>query len=361
VRVLTFYSNDNQVDGLVLDVLLRKHNRIRNALGISIPLPVDSQQVMAAILEGLILRSSDMGSASSQEFFNFVKPIEENVEKQWQTVAEREKRSRSLFAQESLKPEQVLPEWQAIRDAIGTSAQVKPFVIETLTAFGATSVEKQRYHTLTLNECPRELRDALSLGDKTTLNVVFENPVPEGAILLTRSHPLTDALASYVLDTASDSQAAKSIARRCGVTITKAVEKRTTLLLLRFRHHLLMTRDKEENRLLAEECVTLAFRGSANEPEWLPAAEVEALLQATPNGSITPDLASHDLERAINRLSDLIPHFEKIAHARAEEALAAHRRVRDASKIKGLRYAVEPVLPVDVLGLYLLQPASSTT
>lgn len=358
VRVLTYYSKDNQVDGLVLEVLLRKHKRIRSALGISIPLPVDSEQVMAAIMEGLILRGNDLGKESNQELFNFVKPIEEDVEKQWQSVSEREKRSRSLFAQESLKPEQVLPEWQAVRDAVGTSAQVKPFVLDAFAAFGATCAEKQRYHTITVNECPRELRDSLQLGDKTSLNVVFENPVPEGAILLTRSHPLTDALASYVLDTASDPHAAKAIARRCGVTITKAVDRRTTLLLLRFRHHLLMVRGKEESRLLAEECVTLAFRGSAKQPEWLTPAEVETLLAAQPAGNITPDLASHDLERALGNLAELTPHLDQVAKNRAGDALAAHRRVRDASKIKGLRYDVEAVLPVDVLGLYLLQPTN---
>lgn len=357
VRVLTYYSKDNQVDGLVLEILLQKHKRIRSALGISIPLPVDSEQVMAAIMEGLILRGGDLGRSSNQGLFDFVKPIEEDVEKQWQSVSDREKRSRSLFAQESLKPEQVLPEWQAVRDAVGTSAQVKPFVLDAFAAFGATCVEKQRFHTITLNECPRELRDSLSLGDKTTLNVVFENPVPDGAILLTRSHPLTDALASYVLDSASDPFAPHAVARRCGVTITKAVERRTTLLLLRFRHHLLMVRGKETSRLLAEECVTLAFRGPARQPEWLASAEVETLLGATPAGSITPDLASHDLERSLTALPDLNPHLEIVASNRAAAALEAHRRVRDASKIKGLRYDVEAVLPVDVLGLYLLQPA----
>ena len=35
VRVLTFYGIDNQIDGIVLDVLIRKHKTIRNSLGIS--------------------------------------------------------------------------------------------------------------------------------------------------------------------------------------------------------------------------------------------------------------------------------------------------------------------------------------
>jgi len=46
VRAITYYGADNRIDGIVLDVLLRKHKTIRNALGISVPVPVDSNQVM---------------------------------------------------------------------------------------------------------------------------------------------------------------------------------------------------------------------------------------------------------------------------------------------------------------------------
>ncbi len=57
VRALTLYGTDNQIDGIVLDVLLRKHKMIRTSLGISVPVPVDTAQVMEAVFEGLVLRS----------------------------------------------------------------------------------------------------------------------------------------------------------------------------------------------------------------------------------------------------------------------------------------------------------------
>jgi SNF2 family DNA or RNA helicase len=37
IRTLTYYGTDNQIDGIVLDVLLRKHRAIRNSLGVSVP------------------------------------------------------------------------------------------------------------------------------------------------------------------------------------------------------------------------------------------------------------------------------------------------------------------------------------
>ena len=46
------------------------------------------------------------------------------------------------------------------------------------------------------------------------------------------------------------------------------------------------------------------------------------------------------------------PKLEEVAQARAEELLHAHRRVRTAAGIKGLRYSVAPQLPPDVPGIY---------
>jgi hypothetical protein len=52
----------------------------------------------------------------------------------------------------------------------------------------------------------------------------------------------------------------------------------------------------------------------------------------------------------------LRPHLEQVAHERGEELLNAHRRVRTASQMRGVRYHVEPQLPIDVLGVYMYLP-----
>ena len=48
--------------------------------------------------------------------------------------------------------------------------------------------------------------------------------------------------------------------------------------------------------------------------------------------------------------------FERIASERARELLADHRRIREASDAKGLRYNVIPALPVDRIGVYVFMP-----
>ena len=58
-------------------------------------------------------------------------------------------------------------------------------------------------------------------------------------------------------------------ARRCGAIRAKAVDRRTTLLLLRFRYHIIQTQNNIERTLLAEDCRLLAFSGSPQNAVWL--------------------------------------------------------------------------------------------
>ena len=59
VRAVTYYGADNKIDGVVLDVLIRRHEAIKRSTGVSVPVPVDSTTVMNAIWESLLLRGTD--------------------------------------------------------------------------------------------------------------------------------------------------------------------------------------------------------------------------------------------------------------------------------------------------------------
>ncbi|HEY9760106.1 MAG TPA: helicase-related protein, partial [Oculatellaceae cyanobacterium] len=120
VRVLTYYGTDNQIDGVVLDVLLRKHRTIRSSLGISVPVPVDTEKVVEAIFEGLLLKSKPSAMDNYLPGFEeFMRPTREDLYGKWDAVTEREKRSRTLFAQETIKVDEVSRELQAAQEAVG--------------------------------------------------------------------------------------------------------------------------------------------------------------------------------------------------------------------------------------------------
>jgi hypothetical protein len=148
-----------------------------------------------------------------------------------------------------------------------------------------------------------------------------------------------------------------AVAARCGAIRTRAVTSRTTVLLLRARMHLDVVQGGAETSLLAEECIVAGYRGQPAALTWLSADEPERLLAAEPAGNVPPDQRRVWLEGAIAALPELQAGIAALVRARAEEVLAAHQRVRSAARLRGVRTTVRPVLPADVLGLYVFMPA----
>jgi len=138
---------------------------------------------------------------------------------------------------------------------------------------------------------------------------------------------------------------------------TRAVTHRTTLLLLRMRFLLeLRHPGREPRQLLAEDAQVLAFTGQSDEPTWLAAADPEALLGAAPAANIHPEQAVGQLERAVGTIGQLAGDLERFTRERADVLLRAHQRVREGARAGGSA-TVEPQLPPDVLGTYVLLPA----
>lgn len=361
VRVLTYYGVDNQIDGIVLDVLIRKHKAIRNSLGISVPVPIDTNQIIEAIFEGLLLRESSVGADSAQlllpGFDEYLKPQKEDLFTAWDVASEREKRSRTVFAQETIKVDEVSRELTAAQAAVGSGVDVAAFTKSALKAHGAV-VSENGAVDFNLTELPRALREAIGDQDAFKNNrfkAKFEMPVQQGQLYINRTHPVVEGLATYVMDTALDPQI-ESLAKRSGVIRTSKVERRTTALLVRFRYHIVTTQEGVEKPLLAEDCQLVAFMGSPNNAEWLDVQEAERLLQLKPDENIQPEQASQAIRRIIEDFDAIRPHLDEVAKARGEELLDAHRRVRDASHTRGIKYHVEPQLPPDVLGIYVYLP-----
>jgi len=355
VRVLTYYGLDNQIDGIVLDVLLRKHKTIRSSLGISVPVPVNSDQVIEAIFEGLLLRGAT-GAAHDQlalQFDALMERQKEDLHSQWEAASDQEKRSRTLFAQQTIRVEEVARELKAVREAIGSGVEVAAFLRDALRAHGAT-VSGADVLQADLAECPTAVKEAV--GDLTQFRARFSLPVQKGELHLSRTHPVVEGLAAHVMDAALD-PLGEGVARRCGVIRTEKVERRTTVLLVRFRFHLLeRPGSRGEKALLAEDLGLLAFEGAPKSAVWLDSARAEELMQAEPKGNVHADQAAAFLQRIVDEFDALRPRIEEAAHARADALLQAHRRVRTAARQQGVSHRVEPQLPPDVLGLYVYLP-----
>jgi superfamily II DNA or RNA helicase len=356
IKVVTYYGVDTQIDGVVLEVLLRKHEQIRRSLGVSVPMPGNTEQLIQAVMQGWLLRGKKKDEQRGL-FDDILGDEEQTVLHNWDIAGEREKRSRTVFAQEALSnriDEAVRQELAETRASIGSSADVAWFTRNALNALGGSAQVKNSVLHIDLAGMPKSLQDLL--GDPGEFRACFELPAPKGVIHLERTHPFVEKLASHVLGAALDPHG-QALACRAGVVATGRVERRTTLLVVRFRFHLLTRYGSEERPLLAEDCQVVGFRGAPDRAEWLPPAEAAALLQAPPEGTFLPDAARNFLQRVIDGFSHLRPHLEQAARQRGDELKAAHERVREAAaRVRGMSYRVEPNLPPDVLGIYVYLP-----
>ena len=261
-----------------------------------------------------------------------------------------------MFAQETIKVEEVGRELAAVRDAIGSGVDVARFTPDALRSLGAVVTRKPGEVRLDLREVPRAARELIGdPGDEVRAR--FELPVPEGVLYLNRTHPVVAGLAGYVMDTALD-PLGQGAGRRCGVIRTGKVDRRTTLLLVRFRFHILtQTADDSETALLAEDCQILAFAGSPQNAEWLDDdGRRRACPTPSPRRTWRPSRPLDFVPQGGRGYRAAPPSPGRRGPQRGRELLDAHRRVRQATRQQGVRQRVEPTLPPDVLGIYVYLP-----
>lgn len=363
VRALLLYGEDNGIDGIVLEVLLRKHETIRRDLGISVPVPPQSDTVLAALLEGVLLRGRDADQLALDYGLDTAAA---ELDEQWRSTAEQEKATRARFAQGRIRPDEVQAAVDAARSSLGEPADIPAFTRTVLDDVGALITDaSDRGFTADLSRVPVGLSDALHRPAKPVL-FSTDYPAPRGASILVRTDPRVTAIGRYTLDAALDPALPDDArpARRCGVVTTDAVSKATIALLLRFRTHLTLPGRSGNATHLAEEARALAFTGTPAAPAWLTAEETEELLAATPSANTPADLARNAMRGILDALPTLAPHLDAEAQRIADELRQDHVAVRQAARgdragalgIRGLE--VTPQLPVDILGVYLYRPAS---
>lgn len=357
VRVITYYGQDNPIDGVILDVLIRKHKSIKSDLGVTVAVPGSSEQIAETLFEGALFREMTSGGRQqlALDFDDTYKQQVKDLHTAWENARDKEKASRSRFAQQTLNPDAVAAELKDVRAAIGSNEDVANFFRSILQA--ARVPVQDRGPSITVNlspETPRALRQALGHDEPFTGR--FDLPLQEGEIYLGRTSPTVEGLAGWTLDQALDPGGRDShpVASRCGVLISSAVTARTTLLLARFRFHLRVASSVNET-ILCEEILPLACTGPVSSPQWLGPDESERLLKATPEQNLIPTAISQQVGLLLDSIVQIQKALGAVARERAAIQLKAHERVREATRRKG-GVTIEPVLPVDILGAYVLLP-----
>lgn len=352
VRSIMMYGDNSPIDGAVLNVILRKAEAIEKATGVSVPMPEDQESVTSALMQAVLLHRG--GSARSQISFDFG-PGAETFERKWRDTADGAKASRARYAQGVLKPDEVLPEWRKMRALNGGPKEVARFTERALTRLQAPLQPAQGHALLHTDFLPDMMRERLQQrGLQGSKRISFEDDPLPGVTYVGRVHPIVAVLAETLAEGALDPEGAQGKALgRAGVWRTRAVTQMTTLLVLRLRYKL-VTSGRLNRLLLAEEATGLAFSGLGQDIA-LQAEDALALLEAEASSNMDDTARIRQIEAAHGRLPAYRPAIEAFAHERGEALSHDHLRLTEAAG-GGATVKVTPVLPADIIGLYVLLP-----
>jgi superfamily II DNA or RNA helicase len=176
VRTVLYYGEDNRVDGAIMRVLLRKAEAIRKRLGVSVPVPADTTKVMEAIFEALFLTKASPMQMTLD--FNDAERRLKDVEIEWDKAEAREQRSRTIFAQGTIKPEEVRRELDDAARALGNTEDVARFVRDACSALNAPLGSDHGVAVFSPTALPAAIRERLALD--SSMKIAFDLPVPDG-------------------------------------------------------------------------------------------------------------------------------------------------------------------------------------
>ena len=366
VRAVTFYGEDNGIDGIVLDVLIRRHENIRRSTGVSVPVPVDSTTVMKAIWESLLLRGKRSRPAHPRlRRRHHRRRWPTQLDVQWIDAAEREKASRSRFRQAGLQPDDVaadprrgppLPRRPRRRRDASPATPWRCSAAQLAdTADGFTA----RIDTL-----PAALRDQLPPAKDAAAALP---PVAAGPDRAQRADPHRPHRRSAVAlrprrrprpDSRPD--AATGPPRRGDAH--RAVSKVTTLLVVRFRFELTLPGSRTHHHPgRRRRPVPRLHRHRRRHSTWLHDRRRSTRCSPRRRPATSPTtLARAQLDRALDRLPDLRPAPRHHRRRPSPPTLVAdHRAVRAASRAGGRAVTAKLLPPPDVLGVYVFLPDRS--
>jgi superfamily II DNA or RNA helicase len=349
IKTVLIYGSDNPMDLVVLDVLIRKARTIRQQLGIAVPVPVESEQVVQAIVDSVLLRRRELGQ---QLQLGLSDPKVSNFHAEWDRAADREGKLRAYFAQQGIKPDEVARELEEMEPALGSAHDVHRFVANALQRFSGSLRDTRHKGVFELH--PGDLRVQMELRcgqPKFPMRVAFDGIPPVGVTLLGRNHPVIATISDAVLAralSAGDEQFSRS-----GAIYTDAVTIRTAVTVLRLRYLL-----EETTQQFAEEVVVAAFRRGNQGIEWLRPLQEEGLKLIT-DSKVTANMEPAERTRQVQWALGMLngDWFQEIVEERVSALQESHARLRSVVKAKALK--VKAHEPPDILGCFVLVPSGA--
>jgi len=357
VEVTLLYGSNNPIDGVVLEVLLRKAREIRRTIGISVPFPENSASVMEAVTNAILLKPNISVEQEYRQGTLFeaeeIKAEKNRVAKAFDEAEKRETASRSIFAQNAIKPTEIEDDLKEVDEAIGDVKAVEQFVIESLRFIGVQVDEVKDGYKIYTTNIPQRIRELLS--DKNEILISFLSPTPQRYKYIGRNHPFTEHLSQFIINSALNGLANSTA--RAAVLRSENVERKTVLFQFRVRNVIAEQRSNKE--IVAEEMWLWGYEGGMSDNKFIGKEDALKLLM---NAKATQNLELPEQQYWLDQEMEWVKDekvfreiTDPVAFERCEHLVESHTRFRKL--VNGSRYkVVEPVLPMDVLGVYIILP-----
>jgi hypothetical protein len=364
VKTIRYFSPDSAVDGAVIEVLLNKAREIHKVLGTHVPVPEESESVTEAVLNALFLHPKRSIIDDSQLDLGLEVPEKISVlNEKWDQAVARERINRTRFAQRALKPDEVHRELKATDAVLGDPDAVRNFVLNAAQRLGiAIAADRRDANVFRINvgenaivTVPNAIKSIFPHTKSDMWFVSFISPTPQGADYLGRNHSFVASLARFLMEEALTKHG-EARASRCGVIRTKAVERLTTILLLRVRY---LVEQPQRPALLSEEVLVTGYidHNKVNAQHWLDDDEALRLLgEAKPDANVSLPEKRKLTSAALDVWPALDVLLRERISARALELEKSHKRIRQAVGLRVRELNVKPQLPPDLLGILILQP-----
>jgi hypothetical protein len=346
IKTYVLYGEDNAMDTFVMEILIKKVRGIQKSIGVSINIGENSKSIMAEAAKRILF---DESTGTQSRLFA---DTEEIVTNELELARKKGENLRSIFAHESINPEAIKHDLEAVDEAIGDVDTVASFVQGAVAQLGGVCKSDGIGFVLQPQNLPPHIRRFF--GKDQQVKISFISPTPKGYKYIGRNHAFVEQLCHFLLAIAFEPNPEYGkMARVCEIQ-TDAVLSRTALIMFRVRNVIKEVAAHRES--VAEEMYLWGYRSNAGTLETIEYKEAKNLLMAAKALSNLPvERQVQDIQEELKRFDTMKPQFIELANQRADNLVEAHGRFKDL--IGGRRFEkATPVLPPDVMGVYILMP-----
>jgi superfamily II DNA or RNA helicase len=355
VKTYLIWGEDNPIDAIVLRILIRKVKAIQKSIGVSIPIGEDNRSIMDAVLKEVLLdaRTQEYAVQQRLDFGNDeIAEQDARITHELEEAKQKAIKLRDIFAHSSVSQQDIEEQLKEVDEAIGNVSTVEQFVIGALRHLGVNPTHDGTGYRFDPLNLPPHLR--IYFQNEANVYASFDSPTPKGYRYIGRNHRFTEQLCQFVLALAFEDHERYEKVARTSVIRTDSVTKKTTLIQFRVRN---VIREAGSNReVISEEMYLWGYEGSDLAGRKLEYPEAKKLLmEAVTVANISSEAQENMMTNELDLFEELSQPFLTMAEERAEKLVEAHGRFRNL--VGGKNYEkVYPILPPDILGIYILQP-----